>query len=545
MSERRAKQERFGRGIPPPGNRTLNLLNGSDQLDGGGDRPAQPDQHDSYQNYAIAEFPDFIVIDTTYKCNVVCGMCHLASKDFKIPANPHISMDLIERLIPLLKKSRSVFLLGRGEPLMHPRIYDIIALIRQHCPWIAITFVSNGVLLTKRNIAKLLDLRLDRIHISVDGPDIERGHPQFEKVKANLRDLAEQKRLRNIDYPALHFNYVIGKDNAQALMPTLQFGIEVGLESISIEPLRIIEPMPKWDNYIRENIIYQHLDTVIPLVDAVRSLAAEHGIEIDTVVPTRLNLAELKVTFEANRRHRPTPPHGDHNLPVYRAPSSLKCDRPFKMMRVEMDGATYMCPAALPAGLNALTTDPIEIWNSARFREVRCRLTEEKFDEVCLDCHKLRNKLIFDAELVRTSLKPDKLALSGAGLISPAHKLLSDDRTIQGAVERCTVAGGRIRIEGWAVDLRAERPCLFVVAFIHGRNEAVAQPIQRRPDVAATLALESTEMCGFSVQIDGFYGLHQNDIELWAIDRSCSSACRLPRLKSPAFGAAVQDLQSA
>jgi hypothetical protein len=52
-------------------------------------------------------------------------------------------------------------------------------------------------------------------------------------------------------------------------------------------------------------------------------------------------------------------------------------------------------------------------------------------------------------------------------------------------------------------------------------------------------------MCGFSVQIDGFYGLHQNDIELWAIDRSCSSACRLPRLKSPAFGAAVQDLQSA
>ena len=73
---------------------------------------------------------------------------------------------------------------------MHPKIYDIIALIKGECPDIYMSFASNGLLLTRRNIGKLLDLKLDRIHISVDGPDLERGHPQFEKVKANVRELA-------------------------------------------------------------------------------------------------------------------------------------------------------------------------------------------------------------------------------------------------------------------------------------------------------------------------------------------------------------------
>ena len=58
---------------------------------------------DLYQDYFLPEFPDYVVVDTTYTCNVVCGMCHLSSKDFKIPANPHISVDLIKKMVPLLK----------------------------------------------------------------------------------------------------------------------------------------------------------------------------------------------------------------------------------------------------------------------------------------------------------------------------------------------------------------------------------------------------------------------------------------------------------
>jgi MoaA/NifB/PqqE/SkfB family radical SAM enzyme len=180
---------------------------------------------DPYQDYVLPEYPHYVVVDTTYTCNIVCGMCHLSSNYFKIPANPHISVDLIKIIIPLLKTSRTVFLLGRGEPLMHPKIYDIISLIKDQCPDIYMAFTTNGILLTKRNILKLLDAKLDQINISLDGPDIERGHPQFDKVKANLRELALQKAARGVEYPAIHISYVIGKDNESELKPTLEFRI--------------------------------------------------------------------------------------------------------------------------------------------------------------------------------------------------------------------------------------------------------------------------------------------------------------------------------
>lgn len=472
-------------------------------------------QDDRYPGYAVAEYPDFVVIDTTYKCNVVCGMCHLASKDFPIPPDPHVSMALIERMIPLLRRSRSVFLLGRGEPLMHPRIYDIIGRIRAECPDIVITFVTNGILLTKRNIEKLLDLRLDQIRVSVDGPDIARGHPQFERVKANLRELARQKQARGIDYPALHFNYVIGKDNERALRPTLEFGIEAGLEGMSIEPLRILEPMPQWDDYIRENVVYNHLGTVVPIVDEVRAIAAAHGIEIESVIPTSLDPEDIRRTTDANRTHRPS----RQAWPVPVVPAGLKCDRPFKMLRVEMDGAVYMCPAAQPADLNVFSTEPVEIWNAPRFREVRCRLTEEKYDAVCLDCHKLRNKLVYDAEIARAAMKPESLTETAEGLFdaSGLPRAINDD--VQGCIEWCATEDGKVRVKGWAADVKTGRPCLFAVLFIAGINVAVAQPILRRPDVAGALGMESIEMCGFTIVAD-FAGQHSDvNLHVWAIDQ--------------------------
>lgn len=475
----------------------------------------QSAQDDRYLNYSVAEFPDFVVIDTTYKCNVVCGMCHLANKDFPIPPDPHISMALIERMIPLLRRSRSVFLLGRGEPLMHPRIYDIIGRIRAECPDIVITFVTNGILLTKRNIEKLLDLRLDQIRVSVDGPDIARGHPQFERVKANLRELALQKRLREIDYPAIHFNYVIGKDNERALKPTLEFGIGVGLEGMSIEPLRILEPMPQWDDYIRENVVYNHLGTVVPIVDEVRAIAAAHGIEIETVVPTSLDPEELKRTLDANRTHRPD----RQAWPVPVPPEGLKCDRPFKMLRIEMDGSVFMCPAAQPADLNAFSTEPIEIWNSPRFREVRCRLTEEKYDAVCLDCHKLRNKLVYDAEIARAAMKPESLAETAEGLLDASGRPPATNDNVQGCIEWCATEDGKVQVKGWAADIKTGRPCLFAVLFINGSNIAVAQPIMRRPDVARALGMESIEMCGFTIVADFAGQLSDVNLHVWAIDQ--------------------------
>lgn len=407
---------------------------------------------------------------------------------------------------------------------MHPRIYDIISLIRLECPHIFITFVSNWLLLTKKNITKLLNLKLDQIHISLDGPDIARGHPQYEKAKANLRELALQKQLQGVDYPRIHFNYVMGKDNEAALMPTLEFGIEVGFEGMSIEPLRILEPMAEWDDYIRDNSIYNHLDTAIPIVDEVRAFAAERGIEIETMIPTRLDPDHLGETLARNRRSRKTLDDGDRGAEIqtYVTPASLKCDRPFKMLRVEMDGTVYMCPAAQSANLNVFETEPIEIWNSLRFRELRCHLIEENFEDGCLDCHKLRNRLTFDAEIARKRMEPEKLRLSANQLVDATGRKLMENDDIQGCVEYSKVESGKVHVAGWAADLKSKRPCEFIVAFFGDANHAVARPTIRRPDVANILAEPRIELCGFTLLTDypNAAGVADLDLQTWAIDKT-------------------------
>jgi MoaA/NifB/PqqE/SkfB family radical SAM enzyme len=242
----------------------------------------------SYDEFALEEYPDCVVIDTTYACNVICGMCHLASPDFKIPKIPHISMQLIERMMPLLQKTKNVFLLGYGEPLMHPKIYEIVSLIRTNCPNARLTFTSNGTLLNQRNIEKLINGGLDNINISIDGPNLERGHPKIELVYANLRKLAAEKKRRGVDYPQIQIAFVIGKDNQNELLPVLGFGIEIGIVSFSITPLRIIYPNPEWDDYIRRNDIYNHLDAVVPIVQAARKLASANGIDVLTPIPSAI-----------------------------------------------------------------------------------------------------------------------------------------------------------------------------------------------------------------------------------------------------------------
>ena len=214
-------------------------------------------------------------------------MCHQDSPTFKVPENRtsqlmHISIDLVERMMPLIRTTASVNMLGTGERLMHPKLYEILTMIKSEAPDTCVTIISNGTLLTKRNIVKLIDTGLDIISVSMDGPDLERGHQDSEVTYANLRALAAEKKRQRVDHPDIRIGFVIGKDNEDALIPALNFGIELGIDKMAVEPLRIVEPNPKWDDYILANNIYDHTETVGPILMQARELAQANGIKIDT-----------------------------------------------------------------------------------------------------------------------------------------------------------------------------------------------------------------------------------------------------------------------
>ena len=89
-----------------------------------------------------------------------------------------------------------------GEPLLHPKIIDMISYAKKNKIKV-VGIITNGILLNKNMSKKLLDSKIDLIDISIDAFTKEsyekiRKGASFEKIQGNMDNLIN---LRNESYP--------------------------------------------------------------------------------------------------------------------------------------------------------------------------------------------------------------------------------------------------------------------------------------------------------------------------------------------------------
>ena len=111
---------------------------------------------------------------------------------------------------------RSVHFGGFGEPLLHPKISDMIRLL--HEQGYKTEMISNGSLLTPTMCAKLLDAGLDWLFVSLDGSDsgsyaAMRPGADYTEVVSNLAWLQNEKKKRRQAVPFLGVEFVATKSN--------------------------------------------------------------------------------------------------------------------------------------------------------------------------------------------------------------------------------------------------------------------------------------------------------------------------------------------
>lgn len=152
--------------------------------------------------------PKYIVIDITNRCNLNCMACWTYSP-LLLEKKPHhswfkdeLSFDVIRNLIVELKKmgTMEIRLTGGGEPFLHPRIMDIIRLIKKNNFRLDIT--TNFTLMNKERIDFLIENKVDNITISLWAASSEtykKTHPnqketRFLKILENLKYLNEKKK---------------------------------------------------------------------------------------------------------------------------------------------------------------------------------------------------------------------------------------------------------------------------------------------------------------------------------------------------------------
>src|SRR5437764_7904327 len=110
------------------------------------------------------------------------------------PYGPLAFMDFEQftRLIDQFVNVQELHLQGLGEPMMHPRFFDMIAYAAEK--GIRVTTNSNLTLLNERRAERCVTSGLDCLHISLDGATAEtyeriRVRAHFDRVVHNVERL--------------------------------------------------------------------------------------------------------------------------------------------------------------------------------------------------------------------------------------------------------------------------------------------------------------------------------------------------------------------
>lgn len=162
----------------------------------------------------------------TRRCNLSCGYC----SEFDNVSKP-VDYALLSERVDALHRLRvvNIALLG-GEPLLHPRIADVVAYANRRAQ---VSITTNGFLLTDGIIRSLNDAGLANMQVSIDtmGPDPS-GY-----IQKSLKSIAPKlERLRELARFDVHATVVLceeSKNEFRAIVRELRrYGILVSVNLV-------------------------------------------------------------------------------------------------------------------------------------------------------------------------------------------------------------------------------------------------------------------------------------------------------------------------
>jgi tungsten cofactor oxidoreducase radical SAM maturase len=208
----------------------------------------------------IPLLPDIkrIYIEVTTKCNFACITCIRSSWQDSLL---HMEWEIFEKILENLKELpqlASVHFGGFGEPMMHPRIFDMLRAVKEL--GLKVEMITNSSYLSIENIQKLIDLELDILFTSLDSPDEEeyneiRLGADFQDVSQNVANLQAMKREQNVKKPELGIEFVAMKKNYVGLPKLIRMARDLNANHV------IISNLLPYHESMKDEIVYDMDDT--------------------------------------------------------------------------------------------------------------------------------------------------------------------------------------------------------------------------------------------------------------------------------------------
>lgn len=337
----------------------------------------------------LAKPPDIVEIEITHRCNCRCRMCALhenreISDEIERRAHDELPIKAWKEILDDLSASgvRQVTLSG-GEPLVKEQLAELLSHAR-HCG-LAISIITNGSLIDRSMAELLVDLPVDLLMISLDGPrqvhNTARRQDVFDAVMDGIDLIQMEKKRRSRQSPRMLFLCTITKMNQSDLTDVLEIGHAKRM------PVYFSRLFYTTENMLRET------DAIYPLGAAKTedqiSIGKMKTVDVDVLYD---ELQRLKATArdhpveyrcELRTRKDIQSFYYDDNFSF-----ASKCFYPWQSARIDPRGIVYPCSMNTEMG-NLMETSFAEIWNGPRYVHFRQALKKVRIFPKCRKCCEL------------------------------------------------------------------------------------------------------------------------------------------------------------
>ena len=322
--------------------------------------------------------PTFLQVEPVGQCNLRCQMCPIAFRQDGPPYGPPAFMDfdLFTRLVAQFPDLKELQLQGLGEPMMHPRFFEMIA--HAVARGIAVSTNTNLTLLTARRAEQCVTSGLGELHASIDGATAEtferiRVRAHFDRVLRNLEGLVAARRRLGSATPRIRMVVVAMRQNLHEFPDLVRLAHRLEIDTVFVQHLchdfgessLPAQYKPMRDFVEGETLVNEDQARIKHFFAESRAVATELGVDL-RLPPTR------------PRQH----PAG--------TPGPERCDWPWRGAYVSYQGlAMPCCMVATPdrIHLGDMAARGAEaVWNGPDYEAFRAALSSETPPEVCRSC---------------------------------------------------------------------------------------------------------------------------------------------------------------
>src|SRR5262245_43645851 len=188
------------------------------------------------------DLPNFLQIEPVGQCNLRCRMCAIQFRPDGPPIGPPAFMDfdVFIKLLDQFPALEQLQLQGLGEPMMHPRFFDMV----EHAVsrGIKVGTNTNATLLNAGRAERCVTSGLGEIHLSIDGATAEtyeriRVRARFDRVVANIEGLAAARRRLHSATPRIRMVVVAMRENLGEFPDLVRLAHRLAIDTVFVQHL--------------------------------------------------------------------------------------------------------------------------------------------------------------------------------------------------------------------------------------------------------------------------------------------------------------------